>query len=167
MVVLIAADSRHGSTLEIAEVIASELRTRGIAVDVHAPERDIDIQDYEAVVLGSAVYTGHWMKRARELAAHSSELLAERPVWLFSSGPLGDPAMPVAGPAEVDEISRLTNARAHRVFAGKLDRHELGLVERAMVGAVHAKDGDFREWDEIRSWANEIADVLAPAQVGG
>ena len=168
MTVLIAVDSRHGSTTEIAEAIAEELKARNLDVELRSGEDVGSVTDYEGVVLGSAVYTGHWMKGARTLAWRERASLAERPVWLFSSGPIGDPLFPTTEPTEVEEIVRLTHARAHRVFPGKLDRHELGLVERTLVGVVHAKDGDFRDWDAVTSWANEIADVLAgPVAVEG
>ena len=51
----------------------------------------------------------------------------------------------------------------HRQFAGKLDRSQLGLLERAMVRAVHAPDGDFRDWEEVSLWAAQIAETLMAA----
>ena len=53
-----------------------------------------------------------------------------------------------------------THAREHRVFAGKLDRSRLGFFEKAVVIALRAPEGDFRDWDEIRDWASSIASSL-------
>ena len=53
--------------------------------------------------------------------------------------------------------------RGHRLFAGALDRHRLGWGERALVAALHAPEGDFRDWDAIEDWAGEIAAALKPA----
>jgi menaquinone-dependent protoporphyrinogen oxidase len=86
--------------------------------------------------------------------------LAARPVWLFSSGPIGEPPKPEEDPVDVAEIVESTSARDHRVFAGRLERSRLGFGERAVVAALRAPDGDFRDWDEIRGWATAIADEL-------
>jgi menaquinone-dependent protoporphyrinogen oxidase len=53
-----------------------------------------------------------------------------------------------------------TGAKGHRLFAGKVDRHRLGFGERALLRAVGAKDGDYREWDAIAGWALAIASAL-------
>ena len=163
MNILIAVDSRHGSTMEIADAIAAELKQFGVdATVLHATDVE-SVQEYDGVILGSAVYTGHWMKGARQLAVREHEHLIQRPVWLFSSGPIGDPPFPGEEPIEVHEIQRLTGARSHHVFAGKLDVRELGVVEKTMVRAAKAQPGDFRDWTDIRGWADEIANVLAGA----
>jgi menaquinone-dependent protoporphyrinogen oxidase len=69
------------------------------------------IEEFDAVVLGSAVYMGQWMKPARELVEGSSAELAARPVWLFSSGPVGEPAKPADNPVDVAKILQATKAR--------------------------------------------------------
>src|SRR5205823_6620049 len=86
MRVLVTAASKHGATFEIAEVIARVLDEHGLSTELVAIEEVHDLRRYEAVVLGSAVYMGQWLKQARGFVdAHASEL-AQRPTWLFSSG---------------------------------------------------------------------------------
>jgi menaquinone-dependent protoporphyrinogen oxidase len=85
---------------------------------------------YEAVVLGSAVYTGRWLQPAKELVQRFGGALAGRPVWLFSSGPVGDPSRKLvqrmgADPVDLPDILERTQARDHRIFAGKLQRTNL------------------------------------------
>jgi menaquinone-dependent protoporphyrinogen oxidase len=87
------------------------------------------------VVLGSAVYTGHWLSAARELVGRAGGTLADQPVWLFSSGPIGDPPKPEEDPVDVAEIVAATKAREHRMFVGKLDKRQLGFGEKAIVGS--------------------------------
>jgi menaquinone-dependent protoporphyrinogen oxidase len=90
MKILVTVASRHGATKEIAEAIARELAERGLEVTV-SPVQEVDsIQGYDAVVLGSAVYLGKWMKPAKAFAAREAAGLSSVPVWLFSSGPIGD-----------------------------------------------------------------------------
>ena len=64
------------------------------------------VEEFDAVVLGSAVYMGQWMRPARELAERSAAALAARPVWLFSSGPVGEPAKPADNPVDFTRSSR-------------------------------------------------------------
>ena len=113
------------------------------------------------MVLGSAVYAGHWLKPAKELVEREAGALAQRPVWLFSSGPVGDPPKPEEDPADVAAIVEATRAREHQIFVGKLEKENLNLPERAILKVVRAAEGDFRDFDQIRAWANGIADALS------
>jgi menaquinone-dependent protoporphyrinogen oxidase len=160
MTVLVTVASKHGSTAEIAKEIASVLNETEINVVVAPPEEVQGIDEYDAVVLGSAVYAGHWMKEAKELVDRLGDALAERPVWLLSSGPIGDPPKPEEDPVDIADVMERTGAREHRVFAGKLVKKNLSFGERAIVLALRAPEGDFRDWDEIRSWAGEIAEAV-------
>jgi menaquinone-dependent protoporphyrinogen oxidase len=100
------------------------------------------------------------MKPMRELVDRFEVELAGRPVWLFSSGPIGDPPQPEEDPVDVASIMEKTAARDHLLFAGKIDRKKLNFGERAIVSALKAPEGDFRDWDEIRDRALAIAGEL-------
>ena len=163
MRVLVTAASRHGSTTDIAAAIARVLHLHGLAPHLVEPVDVKDLSEYDAVVLGSAVYAGRWMGPATDLVARCQSQLAGRPVWLFSSGPVGSPANPAEGPA-VSKLMEQTGALGHRVFAGKLDKAELGRLERTMVHAVRAPMGDYRDWDDIAAWAARIAEGLSAMQ---
>jgi menaquinone-dependent protoporphyrinogen oxidase len=158
--VLVTAATRYGATGEIAQAIGDVLSERGLDATVLAPEQVETVNDYDAVVLGSAVYAGHWLKPARELVDRAGEVLVDRCVWLFSSGPVGDPPKPEEDPVDVGEILQTTKARDHRVFAGKLVKHQLSFPEKAIVSALRVPQGDFRDWTEIKGWASAIADTL-------
>ncbi|MGA7272052.1 MAG: flavodoxin domain-containing protein [Acidimicrobiia bacterium] len=158
--VLVAAASKHGSTAEIAERIGQVLSDRGLNVTVTAPEAVGALDGFRAVVLGSGVYAGHWLKEAKELANRIALFEPAPEVWLFSSGPLGDPPKPEEDPVDVADIEEATSAREHAVFAGKIDKSKLGFGERAIMVAVRAPEGDFRDWDEIAVWAEGIATAL-------
>jgi menaquinone-dependent protoporphyrinogen oxidase len=161
MRVLVASASKHGSTSEIARTIGASLSFRKIDVDVALVNKVTSIDEYDAVVLGSAIYMGHWLEPAKRfIAAHAVEL-STRPVWLFSSGPLGDPPKPVEEPVDIAALMEATHAREHRRFPGSLWKEQLGIAERAMVAAVRAPEGDFRPWSEIDDWAGSIASALA------
>lgn len=160
MRVLVSAASKHGATSEIAAVIGEVLFDTGLEVDVLHPDQVTEVTPYAGVVLGSAVYAGRWLESAHALASREREALLARPVWLFSSGPIGDPPEPVAEPPDGAALREALRVVEHRVFAGRLERSRLGLGERALMSVVHVPDGDFRSWPEVRAWAYGIAGAL-------
>jgi menaquinone-dependent protoporphyrinogen oxidase len=168
MKVLVSAASKHGATAEIARAIGETLTEAGLEVVVLSPDAVTTLDGYDAVVLGSGIYVGHWMDTAKNLVERHSAALASRPVWLFSSGPIGDPPKPVEEPADIAEIIEATHARDHRLFAGKVDTAVLGLGERVILKAVRAPEGDFRPWADVREWAGVIAtDLKAESAAAG
>ncbi len=174
MRVLIAYATRHGATAGIASRIAETLAVSGhdaVAIPVDQVE---DLGAYDAVVVGGAAYMFHWLKQAVHFVAQHREELTVRPVWFFSSGPLGTEKVDEQGrdvlvtsrPQEFDELTALVNARGERVFFGAYDPNAapVGLAERSMrlMPAARASlpSGDFRDWHAIDAWAREIAGVL-------
>lgn len=163
MRILVAFASRYGGTLGIAEAIGRSLEDAGHDVDVLPVADADDLGRYDAFVLGSGVYVGRWLKSGRRFVERHSTVIAARPNWLFSSGPIGDSPKP-DGEAAVDvaDLVAATQSRDHRVFAGRLDKSRLRFGDRAVVTAVRSPEGDFRDWDEIDAWAREIASALTP-----
>ena len=160
MRILVTVASRHGATREIGAVVADELRAAGHAVDELEPDDVGTVGPYEAVVLGSSVYVGRLAAALRELVDRESGQLAARPVWLFWSGPVGDALVPPTEPADIAATALRIGSHPPHCFAGRLDRKELGLAERALVAMIHAEQGDFRDLDAVRAWAAAIADEL-------
>jgi menaquinone-dependent protoporphyrinogen oxidase len=168
MRILVSTASRHGSTTEVAARIAETLRSgldAGTVVDELPAAQAVDPVSYDAVVLGSAVYLGRWLDDARTLAGRIAAQ-PPRAVWLFSVGPIGEPPKPADEPAEIGDLVRVTRARGHRLFAGRLDRHQLGLGEKAVVMALRVADGDFRDVGAIDAWGAQIATDLSRARTG-
>lgn len=165
MRVLVTASSRHGSTTGIARAIGEELARHELTAVVLAPGEVGSMEEYDAVILGSAVYGGHWLEPARELVARSAAALTERPLWLFSSGPVGDPSRKLVqsmgrDPDDLPGLLAATHVRGHQMFAGKLDRKNLGFAQRASLLLLRGLEGDFRDWAAIREWAADIAGQL-------
>jgi menaquinone-dependent protoporphyrinogen oxidase len=174
MRVLIVHASRYGSTQGIAERIGAILRRDGLEITVESVERASDPADYDAVVIGSAAYYFRWMKKASEFVRQNRDALAERPVWLFSSGPLGTKTRDEQGrdvcevtvPREIAEFTESIRPREHRVFFGALIREKLGFAHRLMLKLPVNRDnavfplGDFRDWNAIDGWAAKIAGEL-------
>ena len=175
--ILVAYASKHGATQGIAERIADVLVASGL--DARAcPARDVrDLDGYDAFVIGAAASMGSWLKEVSEFARRNQEVLAARPVWLFSSGPLGTKATDARGqdllvvsePREFAEFRTAIKPRGLRVFFGALDPHRLAISERLIRRLPAARAllpvGDFRDWKEVDAWAETIARELAPEPV--
>ncbi|WP_369045480.1 flavodoxin domain-containing protein [Sinomonas sp. P10A9] len=174
MNILVAYASKHGATAGIAERIGSTLNAAGLSATVKPVEEVDDVTPYDAVVLGSAAYMYHWMREATAFAKRHQSELAERPVWLFSSGPVGEETVDKEGrdilessePKEFEKFADLLHVRDGRVFFGAWDPSAppVGLAERAMSHLPAAKGalpaGDFRDWADIEAWAQTIANEL-------
>jgi menaquinone-dependent protoporphyrinogen oxidase len=158
--VLVTSASKHGATFDIADVIAGTLSRRGLEVVDQPIDEVRDVAGFDAAVIGSAVYVGKWMSEAVAFIDAHVDQLDEIPVWLFSSGPLGDPPKPEAEPVTIGELAAKIGARPHRIFPGRLESSQLGLGEKLIVNMVRAPSGDFRDFRAVEAWANEIADTL-------
>jgi menaquinone-dependent protoporphyrinogen oxidase len=97
--------SKYGATQGIAERIAQKLRQLSRAVELQPVSADVSPESYEAVVIGSAVYYGSWLKEAVDYVRRQRFSMAARQVWLFSDGPLGSEANEQASrPKEIAEF---------------------------------------------------------------
>jgi menaquinone-dependent protoporphyrinogen oxidase len=161
--VLVAYASKRGSTAEIAEAVAAVLRESGFEVDCADAGAVAGLDGYTAVVLGSAVYMRRWRGDARRFLRRHRDALARLPLWIFSSGPTGDPAKDNPAWAEphrtIERAERL-GARDHVVFGGRVPAEPHGFAERGMVDNTPPEWRDRRDWDAIRAWVRGIADDL-------
>lgn len=172
MKTLVAYSSKYGFTQGIAEFIAEKLRQNGIYSDALNAEKVQNPESYGAFVIGSAVFFGKWMKEAHEFVTRNQEMLAQRPVWLFSSGPTGTATIDKHGndlseasiPSDIAEFKKIINPRDHHVFYGgfKISQHGLGIRLLARSASIREamQEGDFRDWNEIETWTNGIAREL-------
>jgi menaquinone-dependent protoporphyrinogen oxidase len=174
--VLVVYATHHGATQGIAERIASTLVESGLEVATLSAKEAGDPRGYDAFVIGSAAYAFRWLGEATGFVRRNRALLAERPVWLFSSGPVGTDKVDSEGrdvlettvPREIAEFREAIHPRDHRVFFGAYDpaAKPVGLIERVTRLMPAARDalpaGDFRDWDAIEAWARQIAGELTP-----
>ena len=168
--ILVTYASKYGATQEIAEKISEVLRQAGLQVDVLPVDVVRDLSPYRAVILGSAVYIAKWQKEAAAFLQANEKILADRPVWLFSSGPTGegDPVELVEGwrlPAALQPVADRIQPRDIAVFHGYINPDKINFVEKWSIKSIVKKPfGDFRDWDAIVTWTTTIADALKVAE---
>ena len=167
MKLLIAVSSKHGSTREIAASIGETVREAGIEVDVVDAQDVESVAPYDAVIVGSAVHWGRWMGPARDLVNGSADALRTRPVWLFSSGPLGRDIVDPADAAEGMKLLELVGATG----ASGLRRQGGQAASSASSSGGSSRWsshpwGDHRDWPAIREWAASIARELTTVPAG-
>ena len=162
--------SQYGATREIAEKIGDVLRQTGLPADVLPVGSIRDLNSYRAVIMGSGVYIGNWPREAAAFLRANEKILADRPVWLFSSGPTGkgDPVELLEGwrlPASLKPVVDRIHPRDVAVFHGFINPDKINFMEKwAIKNIVKKPFGDFRDWDMIVAWATMIADALKDAE---
>jgi menaquinone-dependent protoporphyrinogen oxidase len=152
---LVAYATRHGSTREVAERIGETIEARGGAVEVRPADDVVQLDGYEAVVLGGSLYMGGWHRGAHRFLDRFEQELMERPLAVFALGPTGDGPVDAKGARQ--QLDKAL-ARHHdivptavAVFGGRIDPTELPFPFSRM------KASDARDWSAIEAWADELA----------
>ncbi|GAA2473913.1 flavodoxin domain-containing protein [Streptomyces longisporus] len=167
MDVLLGYATAHGSTREIAERLAVRLTEAGLKAEARAMETVDDADGYRAFVLGSAVHGQAWLEPAKEFVRDNLDVLAPRPLWIFSVGMPGALRGPWRGlapkeiPGILESLPGGLSYRDHRLFSGVITREQLPFGARIGFHLMGGRFGDYRDWDAIDSWASGIADALA------
>ena len=171
MSVLVTYASSYGSTEEVAQAIASTLRDANLDVELQHMTKVSDPAQYDAVVLGAAIYVGRLHKDARNFLTRHQDALSTRPVAVFSLGPLDEGDMESAREqlrAQLDEHAWLQPVAAE-MFIGAFDPKKLRfpvslLLKLPASPLAKLPAMDNRDWDAIRAWAAALPAQLAVAQ---
>ena len=160
MMVLVCAASKHGSTKEIAEAIGRGLTEARLTVEVNDVEEVSDLAQYDAVIGQRRVHGQLARERARvrHRACGRTGRSADVAVQQRTDG---RSAPPVSGQGRLDRPDHRSGYAAGPPAVRRQARPPPAeLPERALVTAIRAAEGDYRDWDQIASWAAEIAAVL-------
>jgi menaquinone-dependent protoporphyrinogen oxidase len=164
MKILIVHGSTRGGTEGLAQMLADALRLQGHDAEVAPATQVRDLADVDAVVVGGALYMGRWHRDARRFVRrHRAELL-QRPVWLFSSGPLDDSAAaePIEPVKQVRELMTRIEARGHETLGGRLAADATGFPAAAMA---KERAGDWRDPGQVARFARSIGAELLDQRV--
>lgn len=163
MKILIAYATKCGSTAEIATEIGKVFMASLPDVDV-TPVKSINgLVEYDAVVIGSAIRVGSWLKEAHDFVIKHQVALNSLPIFIFSvhglnwentaSAELLRKNYTVAVRQKITPVSEA-------FFTGVIDYSKLTTLEKLMAKAVKATEADRRDWEAIRKWAQDSARIL-------
>lgn len=166
--VLVAYASSHGSTQEIAEVVAEVLREHGLAVDIQPMRRVRTLSGYQAVVLGAPIYLFHLHKDALHfLSQHKEGLASDLPVAIFAGGPFATDDQ-----KEWQEVRHQLDQElakflwlkpvAVELVGGKFDPATLHFPWSLIPALRQMPASDLRDWAAIRAWAGSLAELFQP-----
>ena len=163
--ILIAYATKAGSTGEVAEAIAEELRSGGAEVDV-SPAKDVkNVSAYTAVIVGSAIRMGKLLSDATKFVEKNREALGQIPVAYFIvCMTMKDDTEENRQTVEsyLDPMREVVEPVDMGLFAGAINYSKLSFPARTMSKAMKVSEGDFRDWDAIRSWARQVHQKLSP-----
>jgi menaquinone-dependent protoporphyrinogen oxidase len=152
--ILVAYDTRNGSTAEVAEAIAATLSGHGVLVGVKHAEAVRDLSGFDALVVGAPIYSGRWLPGAHRVLKRAGKIVPERsmPIAIFALGPRVD-----EGPENW--------VRPREQFERALAKHaSISPASTALFGGADppkkSPRRDIRDWDAIRTWAVKIAPLL-------
>jgi menaquinone-dependent protoporphyrinogen oxidase len=163
--ILLAYATRYGSTQEVAETITAALRETELKVDMQPMRYVKTLDNYDAVVLGAAIYNAKWHPDAHHFLSQHQEILVQHPVVIFTLGPLSaSEAAKRNSRRQLDsELAKYPWLKpvAVEIFAGKYDPSKpgLGFFDRFLPAR------DLRNWDAIRAWANALSAQLQHAEM--
>jgi menaquinone-dependent protoporphyrinogen oxidase len=167
--ILVAYASRAGSTVGVANSIAETLMKYETSVDVRQVDAETDIDQYDAVVVGSAIHGQKWLPEAMQfLHDHQSEL-SRKPFAAFMvciSLSMANAEKYREGlKAWMRPVRDLVHPVSEGYFAGALDFSKLPfsfdvLAMRLVVLSGTWKIGDHRDWKAITAWAENLRPLL-------
>jgi len=159
--VLVTYASKYGATGGVADAIGKELCGKGMAADVVLVKNAGNISSYQGVVIGSAIYMGKWLSEALDFVKKNQDILRQLPVAYFLV------CMTLARPSEknMTEVLSYMDPVLKSVpeikpvgigtFAGALDYNNLSWLNKKILKSKGSPEGDFRDWNAIRTWARE------------
>ncbi len=158
--ILIAYSTKAGSTASVAQAIGETLAANGAGVDVLPVKAVEDVRAYRAVVLGSAVRFGQWLPEAVKFVEKNQDALKRLPTAFFTMHlmNLGDDEVSRKNRLlYLDPVRKLVVPGKEAFFAGVGDLSKVSFIDSLIGKMVKSPEGDFRDWQAIRGWAQDLA----------
>ena len=170
--VLVAYDSRLGSTAEVAAYVGDVFTEQGASADVVQINNVADIGHYDRVVIGSAIRYDAWLPEATAFVESNRDALSRVPVAMFFTC-LALAKDSTQGKRKAESYAGQLRQLLPDVsdvqiggFAGVLDPSRGPLWTRVLLHVLSlvsgVAPGDYRDWDTIRAWCRTVS---PPAEV--
>jgi len=165
--ILVTYASGYGSTAEVAQEIAKCLSETGATATIHQLPFVENLDQFDAVIIGSPIRYDRWMPDARNFVITNQELLSNLPIAFFFNC--------LTLVRLTDETKRKANQYADKLFAlspqvkpisvgqfaGVLDYSKmpffLSLVFKIFGSIMGLPEGDYRDWSAIHRWTQDVA----------
>jgi menaquinone-dependent protoporphyrinogen oxidase len=164
--ILVIYASEFGTTGEIAKAIGEVLCQEGNTVETKWVKDVKDIHNYNAFIIGSAIQYDRWMPEATQFVRANQKILSKLPVAFFFTCLVLSKQTERAEHKATTYSDKLYSLVPHVKpvsvgrFAGVLDYSKMSfffrLIAWGIYGIFRVREGDYRDWDEIRSWAKGI-----------
>ena len=86
MITAIIYDSHHGTTTKVAQQIQETLGREKTQVFNLKENQEIELSDYEQIIVGGSVHAGQVQKKVKKFCAENEAILLEKPLGLFLCG---------------------------------------------------------------------------------
>lgn len=160
MKVLVTAASPKGTSDPIAQRIYSTLQRHGVDAHHRHPQDVVSVAEFDAVIIGSALHNGRWLRPAVNLVDRQAPQLRQRKVWLFSSGSTAEPVANRLHSLELAKVKAKAAAVEHRIFPGAMGGEVLEFAGAAMVAPLLKPAEGAYDTDQARRWAAGIVRTL-------
>jgi|SRR5665648_14965 len=167
---LVTYASRSGSTAGIAEAIAKSLSKSGATVDVLPMSAVKSLDDYQAVVAGSAINGSKWLPEGMKfLRTHQTALKSQKVATFMVCITLGMKGAEKYREGLKDWMSpvrTLVHPVSEGYFAGALDFKKIPFspsslgMRLAVLFGIFPK-GDQRDWEAVQDWAESLPALLS------
>jgi menaquinone-dependent protoporphyrinogen oxidase len=167
--ILVAYDSKHGSTADVAEKTGDVLCENGFRVDMRPALKVEDISPYDAIVIGSPMYYATFLPGALKFLERHRNILAVKNVALFvtstsvdkETGMVDKNLLRLISSSVLNKFPEIKIIEPIGLMPGKFYFKEIFPVEVVnFKQASYEEKGDLINYEFVRAWAEEIAILL-------
>lgn len=167
--VLITYATRTGYTAGVTEAIGKTLAEHNIFAHVVPMEKVKDLSIYKVIIMGSAIQNRQWLPEAKKFIEKNIPVIKQKPVAIFSvcmTMAMSNAEKYKSGVLSwVEPIRSMTDPFSEGLFAGALDIKKIPNRSDRFKFRVSVlfgvwKEGDYRDWNKIISWSEELVPTI-------
>jgi menaquinone-dependent protoporphyrinogen oxidase len=161
--VLVTYATKAGSTAGVAQKIAEQLQQKQCTVDLMPVDQVKDLSPYQTIILGSGIRGGSFFTEANRFIEINKSTLARKNTHVFLvclTMHQNTPENRRIAEGYLDPIHVYFRPKSEGLFGGVYYSANHNLMERLIMKAMNAPEGDFRHWNEIAVWVDQVAKTI-------